>query len=43
LLGNPNKAKELLGWNPQETTFENLVKMMVKSDLKFVENDLLTK
>ncbi len=40
LLGDPNKAKKLLGWNPQETTFENLVKLMVKSDLKFVENKL---
>ena len=40
LLGDPNKAKKLLGWNPQETTFENLVKLMVKSDLEFVKNEL---
>jgi len=33
LLGDPTKAKEKLGWQP-EVTFEGLVKMMVDSDLK---------
>ena len=38
LLGDPTKAKSLLGWNPHETSFEKLVESMVKSDLKYVEN-----
>lgn len=33
LLGDPSKAKKLLGWNPTRTSFEDLVKLMVKSDL----------
>lgn len=37
LLGDPTKAKTLLGWNPTKTSFEELVKIMVKSDLKMVE------
>ena len=36
LLGNPAKAKAQLGWNPQKTSFENLVKIMVNHDMKFV-------
>ena len=37
LMGNPAKAKETLGWNPTKTSFEELVKIMVQSDLKYVE------
>jgi GDPmannose 4,6-dehydratase len=37
LLGNPAKAKAKLGWNPQKTSFEELVKIMVQHDLKFVK------
>ena len=33
LWGDPTKAKEKLGWNPQKTTFEQLVKLMVDSDM----------
>lgn len=33
LLGDPSKAKEKLGWEP-EVNFEQLIKMMVESDLK---------
>ena len=36
LLGDPTKAKTLLGWNPQKTTFEDLVHIMVAHDMKFV-------
>jgi GDPmannose 4,6-dehydratase len=36
LLGNPQKAKDILKWNPNKTTFENLVKIMVKNDLLLV-------
>ncbi|MDP1785634.1 MAG: GDP-mannose 4,6-dehydratase [Sulfuricurvum sp.] len=33
LIGNPAKAKELLGWEPK-TTLEELCSMMVKEDLR---------
>ncbi len=38
LLGNPAKAKEKLGWNPRKTSFDELVNIMVDSDIKLVEN-----
>jgi GDP-mannose 4,6-dehydratase len=37
LLGNPAKAKEKLGWNPRKTSFDELVNIMVDSDIKLVE------
>ncbi len=37
LLGNPTKARTLLGWNPQKTSFEELVRLMVRHDMKFVK------
>jgi GDPmannose 4,6-dehydratase len=36
LLGNPAKAIRELGWNPQQTSFEQLVHKMVDSDLQLV-------
>lgn len=33
LLGDPTKAKTKLGWNPEKTSFEDLVKLMVESDM----------
>ncbi|MCI6756647.1 MAG: GDP-mannose 4,6-dehydratase [Lachnospiraceae bacterium] len=33
LLGDPTKARTQLGWNPQKTSFEELVKLMVDSDM----------
>lgn len=33
LWGDPTKAKKELGWNPQKTTFEQLVKLMVDADM----------
>lgn len=33
LWGDPSKALKELGWNPQKTTFEQLVKIMVDSDM----------
>jgi len=39
LLGDPTKAKTLLGWNPRKTSFQELVSLMVKNDLKFVEHE----
>jgi len=38
LLGDPSKANKELGWNP-ETSFKELVKMMVESDLKLAERE----
>ena len=37
LLGDPTKAKKVLGWNPQKTSFEDLVKIMVQHDMKKVK------
>ena len=37
LLGNPDKAKKLLGWNPRQTPYEELVRIMVMHDLDYVE------
>ena len=37
LLGDPSKAKRLLGWNPQKTSFEELVRLMVHHDMKKVK------
>ena len=37
LLGDPSKAKARLGWNPQKTSFPDLVKIMVQHDMRFVK------
>ena len=37
LLGDPSKAKDLLGWNPTKTPFAELVRIMVEHDMKFVK------
>ncbi len=42
LLGDPSKAKEKLGWQPK-ITFAELVKEMVREDLKAAERDELVK
>ncbi|MBR1716168.1 MAG: GDP-mannose 4,6-dehydratase [Paludibacteraceae bacterium] len=39
LLGDPSKAKRELGWNPQRTSFEQLVELMVAHDMKKVAAD----
>ena len=33
LWGDPTKAKAKLGWNPNTTSFEDLVKIMVENDM----------
>ena len=33
LCGNPTKAQTVLGWNPRKTSFEELVRIMVKHDM----------
>lgn len=39
LLGDPTKAKKELGWNPQSTSFEQLVELMVKHDMQKVTRE----
>ena len=36
LLGDPSRAKQLLGWNPQKTSFDELVRLMVTHDMDYV-------
>ncbi|MFA6663678.1 MAG: GDP-mannose 4,6-dehydratase, partial [Lachnospiraceae bacterium] len=36
LLGDPTKARTTLGWNPLSTSFDELVKLMVDSDMRRV-------
>ncbi len=39
LWGDPTKARAELGWNPGKTSFEELVRLMVRSDMKKVAAD----
>lgn len=39
LLGDPSKARRILGWNPQKTSFAELVKLMVKSDIAKIASE----
>jgi len=41
LVGDPKKAATELGWNPNQTTFEQLVAEMVNSDIKCVQEGRL--
>lgn len=41
LLGDPTKAKTLLGWNPRKTSFEELVRRMVRNDMEVVKRSSL--
>ena len=41
LWGDPTKAKRELGWNPSKTTFEELVKLMVESDMRKVREEVI--
>ena len=36
LLGDPTKAKTKLGWNPRKTSFDELVKIMIEHDMKYI-------
>ncbi len=38
LIGDPGKAKKILNWEP-ETSFEQLIDMMVKSDIELVKKE----
>jgi GDPmannose 4,6-dehydratase len=39
LWGDPTKAKKELGWNPAKTSFEQLVKIMVDSDMAKIASE----
>ena len=43
LLGDPTKAKTLLGWNPTQTSFPELVKIMVQHDMEKVRKLIANK
>ena len=43
LLGDPTKAKTLLGWDPCKTSFEELVSIMVHHDMEKVKRMIATK
>ena len=37
LWGDPSKAKAVLGWNPQKTSYEELCRLMAESDLEIAK------
>lgn len=39
LCGDPTKAKETLGWNPRKTSFQNLIKEMIKADMDSIKKE----
>lgn len=39
LWGNPSRARTRLGWNPTKTSFEELVRLMVRHDMELVKNE----
>lgn len=39
LCGDSSKAKEILGWNPQKTSYEELIKIMTKHDRKLARRE----
>ena len=39
LWGDPTKAKTVLGWNPQKTSFEKLVTIMAEHDRKLAKRE----
>ena len=39
LWGNPTKAKTVLGWNPQKTSYEDLIKIMAEHDRELAKRE----
>lgn len=39
LWGDPTKAKTVLGWNPQETSYEKLIEIMAEHDRKLAKRE----
>lgn len=42
LWGDPTKAKTVLGWNPQKTSYEDLVRIMAEHDLELAKKEAAT-
>ncbi|MDP7024911.1 MAG: GDP-mannose 4,6-dehydratase, partial [Kiritimatiellia bacterium] len=36
LQGDPTKARTELGWDPRQTSFEDLVRIMARADLELI-------
>ncbi|MCE1198089.1 MAG: GDP-mannose 4,6-dehydratase [Marinilabiliales bacterium] len=36
LCGDPSKARKLLGWNPNKTSFSELIRKMVQEDFEYI-------
>lgn len=43
LWGDPTKAKTVLGWDPQKTTYEQLVEIMAKHDYELAKKEAAVK
>ena len=39
LWGDPTKAKTVLGWNPQKTSYEELVRIMAEHDRELAKRE----
>ena len=40
LLGDPTKAKTVLGWNPQQTSYDELVRIMATHDRELARREV---
>ena len=43
LWGNPDKAKKILGWDPQKTSYEELIRIMAEHDRELAKREKLLK
>ncbi len=43
LWGDPTKAKTVLGWNPQKTSYEELIRIMAEHDRKLAKRERVLK
>ncbi len=43
LWGDPTKAKTVLGWNPQKTSYEELIRIMAEHDRKLAKREKAVK
>ena len=41
LLGDPTKAKTILGWNPRQTSYEQLIHIMARHDRELAKKEAL--
>ena len=43
LWGNPDKARKILGWDPQKTSYEELIRIMAEHDRELAKREKLLK